>query len=719
MPSNAFFSGLLLLPMTIAIGMTYPLAVRVLARDADDAAPASARVFSWNTVGAILGSLAAAFVAIPALKYEGAIRLAVFASAALGIAAFWVLVPLRSRGMRMSGIAASVLAVAACAMFRPQPPLRLLVTSPLAIGPNPIGNGGRILHYDVGRSASVVVLSQDGGLALRTNGLPEALMDGPGAPQRFSGEYWLSPLAALARPDARDMLVVGFGGGGVIEAMPPSVERIDVIELEPKVIEANRATAHLRKRDPLLDRRVNIIVNDARGALNLTRKRYDAIISQPSHPWTAGASHLYTREFMQLAHEHLEPGGVFVQWMNVIFMDEAMMRSLTATLLAVFPEVRIYRPDPETMVFLASDLPMNPERYIAETGLPLRQAPLHYARFGINALEDVVNALVVETDGARRLASGAAIITDDDNRIATSNVFEKSRGMSADSSGRLLAAHDPLQRPDSMVYTRLAGSLSFPYLTRRNGLFSVLDPSIADRVARMSRILGASADGEYARAQYYRILGQQSRSQELLRLAIDEFPDADSLRTEFLRDSFAALASGQPSPEVAQVASKLDAGSATVLEAARRAVKGEWAEVARLDGRLAEVGWKDAWHAEALALRVNWRIRVTNEAEQRRFADEAIGMLDRINLMNPTLTLFGLRARAGLAAGRPDIVVESLSNYARLGIDMTRMGRLPGQALASEAQTWLKSLDSLARDKDIDAARLAEVRAELSRLLSN
>jgi hypothetical protein len=47
--------GLLLLPMTIAIGMTYPLAVRILARDADDAAPASARVYAWNTVGAILG----------------------------------------------------------------------------------------------------------------------------------------------------------------------------------------------------------------------------------------------------------------------------------------------------------------------------------------------------------------------------------------------------------------------------------------------------------------------------------------------------------------------------------------------------------------------------------------------------------------------------------------------------------------------------------------
>src|SRR6186713_635751 len=58
---NALFAGVLLLPMTLAIGMTYPLAVRVLASDTADAAPASARVYAWNTVGAIVGSLAAGF----------------------------------------------------------------------------------------------------------------------------------------------------------------------------------------------------------------------------------------------------------------------------------------------------------------------------------------------------------------------------------------------------------------------------------------------------------------------------------------------------------------------------------------------------------------------------------------------------------------------------------------------------------------------------------
>jgi spermidine synthase len=707
-PMNALFAGLLLLPMTIAIGMTYPLAVRVLARDADDAAAASARVYAWNTVGAIVGSLAAGFILIPALKYEGAIRAAVYASTLLGIAALWVLAPVR----RVVAGAVSAAAVLACAFFAPAAPMQLLRTSPLNID-----NTGRLLYYDIGRSASVVVLAQEGSLALRTNGLPEALMDSPGAVPRYSGEYWLSPLAVIARPRARDMLIVGYGGGVVIEGVPPSVEHIDVIELEPKVLDANRATAALRRRDPLSDRRVHVILNDARGALRLTDRRYHAIVSQPSHPWTAGASHLYTREFMQLAHDHLTPDGVFVQWMNVIFMDEDLLRSLTATMLSVFGDVRVYRPDPNTIVFLASDQPLNLEAQLAATGQPLRSAPLHYARFGINNTEDLVCALMLDSAGARRIAANAPLITDDDNRMATSSVYDQRRGMTGESSGRILAGYDPSQRPDSEIYTSLRPYLSFQYLVRRNGVFVLMDPSLTDRVGRMSQILGDTPEGEYARAFFYRMRRDRQRSMEMFRLAIDQYPADVALRQEFLRDHFADLARGTATPEIAEVAAPLAGAPAELLAAARQAAKSDWRAVALADDRLAEIPWADGWYPEALELRVNWRTRVTNADQARRYGDEAIPMIDRLSIMNPTLNLYGMRTRAGFAAQRPDVVVESVSNYVRLASGMVRAGVLPGETLRKDAAALRTILDDVGKMKGADAPRIAEVRAEIARLV--
>ena len=66
--ANLILSGVALLPAALCIGATFPLAVRILARHEAEAGPASARVFAWNTLGAIVGSMMGArlgFDAIP------------------------------------------------------------------------------------------------------------------------------------------------------------------------------------------------------------------------------------------------------------------------------------------------------------------------------------------------------------------------------------------------------------------------------------------------------------------------------------------------------------------------------------------------------------------------------------------------------------------------------------------------------------------------------
>src|SRR6185295_501007 len=260
---------------------------------------------------------------------------------------------------------------------------------------------GTFSYLAVGRSSTVALIDQGMGWRLTNNGLPESFIRPEGYPPDPSAAEWLSLLPVLVRPDTAHMLIIGLGAGITLAAVPSTVATVDVIELEPEVVAANRSVPGRAGGDPLADPRAALRLGDARGALILANRRFDAIVSQPSHPWTAGASHLYTREFMQLARDHLNPGGVFVQWMNVIFMDEDLLRSLTATLLKVFPEVRVYRPDPNTVVFLASDAPLDVELELARSGLPLRDAPLHYARFGIDNVEDLVAALVLDSEGAR------------------------------------------------------------------------------------------------------------------------------------------------------------------------------------------------------------------------------------------------------------------------------------------------------------------------------
>ncbi|MEZ5475905.1 MAG: fused MFS/spermidine synthase, partial [Steroidobacteraceae bacterium] len=658
-PLNTLFAGALLLPMTICIGATYPLAVRILAITVNDAAPASARVYAWNTAGAIIGSLAAGFWLIPALRYEGAIRLAVVAGAALGVFGLWFLI----RPNRPLAALGTLAAVAIAILFQPPVPRKLLVTSPLQID-----SSGDVLFYDIGKSASVVVLEQDGGLALRTNGLPEALMEMPGSLPRYSGEFWLAPITALARPGADSMLIVGYGGGVVVEGVPPSFRSIDVIELEPVVIEANRATRQLRKRDPLTDPRLTIIANDARGALSLTSKHYDAIVSQPSHPWTAGASHLYTREFMQLARDHLTDDGVFVQWMNVAFLDERLLRSLSATLLDVFGELRVYRPDPATLVFVAATKPLDLERQLVATGIPLRRTPLHFARFGINVVEDLVAALALDERGARELAAGAPLITDNNNRMATSSVYELGRGMSPDAAGRILAPYDPLQRPDSFVYRELGRALSFDYIARRLAIFVPLDASLADRLKKMGAALGETPQGDYVRALALSVSGRNEAAMQAVREAAFLRGDSPLLDFELVRPHLGELAANRAAADVVVAAEKLTGGAAAVIQGSKFAGANEWGALAALDSTLAQARWTDPWYVESTQLRADWRSRVTTPGRKRQLGDEALSLIDRLVVVAPGVGLYALRTRAALAAERPDAVVESIFAYGRTTI---------------------------------------------------
>jgi spermidine synthase len=368
---DAVTSMLTLFPAAVAIGATFPFAVRALARREEDAGPVSARVYAANTLGSIVGAVGAGFFLVPALGFVGTLTACAVANVVLAGAAALLLRPRRP---------ALVLVTCAGLVFlasvRPGTPWTILGYSPLTGG---VTKGQQVEYLGVGRTATVLLLASKGRWFLRTNGLPEGYIDPPAVwHNRSLLDRWLGVLPVLARPSARSLLMVGLGGGVALETVPSTVERLDVVEIEPEVVAANRAVGDRRWRDPLADPRLRLHLNDARNALLLTDTRFDAIVSQPSHPWSAGASHLYTREFFELAKSRLTPDGVFTQWIGFAFVDESLFRTLLATLTAVFENVRVYSPPPKGgALFIASDGALDVEASAARAAGPRRARRRH------------------------------------------------------------------------------------------------------------------------------------------------------------------------------------------------------------------------------------------------------------------------------------------------------------------------------------------------------
>lgn len=84
--SQALTVGLLLLPATLALGATFPLALTVAAGSISNVGRDAARVYAANTLGAIAGALAGGFLLIPLLGLRLTFETAAIVATATGAA---------------------------------------------------------------------------------------------------------------------------------------------------------------------------------------------------------------------------------------------------------------------------------------------------------------------------------------------------------------------------------------------------------------------------------------------------------------------------------------------------------------------------------------------------------------------------------------------------------------------------------------------------------
>jgi spermidine synthase len=452
----------------------------------------------------------------------------------------------------------------------------------------------------VGESSTVLVTRDElGRHRIRNNGLPESLVVASEADFDVGASArWIGGLVSLVRPEAKSVAIVGLGGGLSAEGIPRSVSEIHVIELEPEVVRANRALSALRAIDPLADPRVQLHENDARSALLLSGTRFDGVVAQASHPWTAGASHLYSREFFELVRSRLAPGGVFVQWMGPAFIDEPLLASLVATVRAVWPHVRVYGPH-GALLFVASDAPFA----AAQESVPalLARDPATLARLGVLSPSHADAWLRLDEAGAAELARGAPLITDDRNllQMRSPHVVGAKSSLMEQPSARLaqLAPTQRLSQP--ALAEQIARALDQGALPRVGALM----PHLADPRERAAFAAGAAlARGRQglARRQLVSALAedpQHARSRALALRIQRRYGASDALA--------AALAAGAPG----------DAERAVIAAIAAENAR-DWRALAALEPALGAIAATDPFYLDAALLRAAWRARSGSAAER-------------------------------------------------------------------------------------------------------
>jgi hypothetical protein len=343
-----------------------------------------------------------------------------------------------------------------------------------------------------------------------------------------------------------------------------------------------------------------------------------------------------------MLRSHLKPDGVFVQWIGLRFVDEALLRSLAATLLGVFEYVEVYQPGAKGgLLFAASGEPL---AILEGAGRALRAAPEDFASLGLHRIEDIAVVRVLDELGTRALAEGAALNTDDHNLLASRSSRLGKAALNAGSFHRLWKDRDPLlqgrdELDRSALIRRLVGSNS---QQRAIALTRSEDEAVEETGLGWVE-LGLSRPNRAAR-HFTRALSLASDS-------------ADALAGLVASQPFAFTEGGA----VAGISEgDLDARLVAVIAGQRYAAAVDWAEFAALDVELGRIGPGEAIFEQASRLRIYWRLATQDPAAAAEAQAIAETLLSRGWLAHDAL----LRARAAIAAGRPVAAWGALNRIA-------------------------------------------------------
>jgi len=356
-PLKLFYTFLIVFPVTFMIGLMFPIVTRIYVREVSETGSGVGKLYSFNTLGCILGSLCCGFIFIPFIGTRNTLILLAFLNTAM---AWWVLRSEKIKSASMAGKSAPVIIAAIItgfAFFLPDPYYSVV---------------HKIMDWVPKEDLQVRIHKETATCTITAYGTSKdpmnkhLLINGVGMTSLVSETKLMAHLPLLLHyEDARDMLIICYGMGTCLRsAVTHKNLHADVAELVGEEYEINDFF-HANGKEVLANPRVRHFTDDGRNFLLMHDKKYDVISIDPAPPvWSAGTVNLYTTEFFSLCKERLNKDGITCLWIPPAPATE--VRMIMKSFLTVYPNTEMYR-GPEYpgfyMIGYSGRSDLNPQRF--------------------------------------------------------------------------------------------------------------------------------------------------------------------------------------------------------------------------------------------------------------------------------------------------------------------------------------------------------------------
>ncbi|MBF0316643.1 MAG: fused MFS/spermidine synthase [Nitrospirae bacterium] len=329
----------MLIPLALLCGACFSLTTRIINPLQEDAGGESVgRAYSYNTLGATVGSLVAGFVIAPRLDFLDSIYMVAFLYF-LSTAVFCSLFFYIGKKTVSKEPAFVILTLAAVA---------LTVISLY----NMRGESRFVSNIREKTRGLIEVVYHKPGIQGITSVFKETkkklayalLVNGKYMTIKATDTKIMAHLPMLLHKSPEKTLVLCFGMGTTYRSAISHGGYVTVVELVDEVVEVFDhfyADAKKIRQYP----KGRIVINDARNFLKLTKERFDVITIDPPPPIdAAGVNHLYSKDFIELVKTRLTDDGIFAHWIPMPGSmagvdDELTFSMLFYTISRVFPHV--------------------------------------------------------------------------------------------------------------------------------------------------------------------------------------------------------------------------------------------------------------------------------------------------------------------------------------------------------------------------------------------
>jgi spermidine synthase len=326
-------SFITVLPLAVVSGFAFPLACTLNSNNIETVGRSVGMVIMFNTIGAVIGPLLAAFLLIPVFGIlKGMLVVAGLTVLSALIFRFMSAAPPFFKINVTAGIVGLMVIVGIAFSKR----------EAYILPPSFIKSNRNIVAYKENIEGSYVVGEEIVGRnRILTTYVNNSAVIGTSY-DAIKVVKMVGHLPFMLGLECQDALVVGFGIGVTTAAIGihQGVKNIDCVELVSNLTDVAHYYTDINNNIHL-DKRLRFIEDDGRHFLQTTNKKYGLISSDPTHP-ILGSGSLYTREYFELCRNRLTDNGMVSQYLPLHKLSLSDFLGIIKTFHSVFPHSTVW-----------------------------------------------------------------------------------------------------------------------------------------------------------------------------------------------------------------------------------------------------------------------------------------------------------------------------------------------------------------------------------------